>query len=108
VTVMQEPKHPYTQLLLQSIPSPDPDERWGKSVIAASEQDDTNVALRQSRNRCLFAERCPYVMETCWRVRPALFDAHPQRAACFLHDPAVQSSGEARAAVERVRAAALA
>ncbi|MDP8908284.1 MAG: ATP-binding cassette domain-containing protein, partial [Chloroflexota bacterium] len=47
VTVMQEPKHPYTQLLLQSIPSPDPDERWGKSVIAASEQDDTNVALRQ-------------------------------------------------------------
>ena len=35
VTLMQEPKHPYTQLLLQSIPSLDPDEcRWGKLVIA--------------------------------------------------------------------------
>ncbi len=64
VTLMQEPKHPYTQLLLQAIPSPDPDERWGKLMIAASEQVDTKVALRQSRNRCLFAERCPYVMET--------------------------------------------
>jgi peptide/nickel transport system ATP-binding protein len=26
--VLQSPKHPYTQLLLESIPSPDPDVRW--------------------------------------------------------------------------------
>jgi oligopeptide/dipeptide ABC transporter ATP-binding protein len=105
VTVMQEPKHPYTQLLLQSIPSPDPDERWGATAIAASEQDDTNAALRLTRDRCLFAERCPYVMQTCWESRPALFDAQPQRAACFLYDRNVQASGEAGAAIERVQAA---
>jgi peptide/nickel transport system ATP-binding protein len=27
-TVMHEPSHPYTQLLLDSIPQPDPDQRW--------------------------------------------------------------------------------
>jgi peptide/nickel transport system ATP-binding protein len=25
---MEHPSHPYTRLLLESIPSPDPDERW--------------------------------------------------------------------------------
>ncbi len=28
VGVMEHPRHPYTRLLLESIPSPDPDERW--------------------------------------------------------------------------------
>jgi ABC-type oligopeptide transport system ATPase subunit len=27
-TVMHEPSHPYTRLLLDSIPQPDPDQRW--------------------------------------------------------------------------------
>ena len=27
-TVMHEPSHPYTELLLDSIPQPDPDNRW--------------------------------------------------------------------------------
>jgi oligopeptide/dipeptide ABC transporter ATP-binding protein len=103
VTVMREPKHPYTRLLLQSIPSPDPDERWANATIAASEQDDTNAAMRQSRQRCLFAERCPYVMEMCWQHRPPLFDADSQRAACYLFDPNVQASGEAASATERAR-----
>jgi peptide/nickel transport system ATP-binding protein len=28
VGVMENPRHPYTRLLLESIPSPDPDKRW--------------------------------------------------------------------------------
>ena len=38
--VLSNPQHPYTQLLLDSIPSPDPDERWVEdaSAIAALEQ----------------------------------------------------------------------
>ncbi|MDQ4100502.1 MAG: hypothetical protein M3121_08385, partial [Chloroflexota bacterium] len=76
LTLMQGPMRPYAQLLLQASSSLDPDEGWwGKLVIAALEPVDTKVALRQRRQRCLLAERCPYVMETCWRVRPALFDA---------------------------------
>ncbi len=38
--VLQHPEHPYTQLLLDSIPSPDPDQRWQSdlSEIAELEQ----------------------------------------------------------------------
>ena len=38
--VLQNPTHPYTELLLDSIPSPDPDERWKVSIdqIAELEQ----------------------------------------------------------------------
>ncbi|TCC24094.1 ABC transporter ATP-binding protein [Kribbella sindirgiensis] len=38
-TVMHEPSHPYTKLLLDSIPQPDPDQRW-TSRIAVDELDD--------------------------------------------------------------------
>jgi peptide/nickel transport system ATP-binding protein len=37
-TVMHEPSHPYTKLLLDSIPQPDPDLRW-TSRIAVDELD---------------------------------------------------------------------
>ena len=37
-TVMHEPSHPYTQLLLDSIPQPDPDDRW-TGRIAVDELD---------------------------------------------------------------------
>ncbi len=38
--VLQSPEHPYTQLLLDSIPSPDPDQRWDADIseIARLEQ----------------------------------------------------------------------
>jgi len=38
--VLQSPEHPYTQLLLDSIPSPDPDQRWESDIseIARLEQ----------------------------------------------------------------------
>lgn len=33
-TVMHEPSHPYTQLLLDSVPRPDPDQRWTDRISA--------------------------------------------------------------------------
>ena len=29
-TVIKKPKHPYTQLLIDSIPEADPNKKWGK------------------------------------------------------------------------------
>jgi peptide/nickel transport system ATP-binding protein len=80
--VMDQPAHPYTQLLLQSIPSPDPDERWDTLPPPAQGVHPERLA---SRDRCLFAERCPHVMEICWQSRPASYPVDPQHAACFLH-----------------------
>lgn len=37
IGVMDNPQHPYTRLLLESIPSPDPDERWEKRAAPVEE-----------------------------------------------------------------------
>ena len=99
-TVMARPAHPYTQLLLQSIPSPDPDRRWAGLPPAGHSAPADRLA---SRDRCLFAERCPYVMDLCWQARPPRYPAGAQHAACHLHRPdaaapAALVMGEARAA----------
>ncbi|MEO1018447.1 MAG: ABC transporter ATP-binding protein [Pseudomonadota bacterium] len=36
-TVIKDPKHPYTQLLVDSIPWPDPDQAWGSQATIAQE-----------------------------------------------------------------------
>jgi len=83
-TVMGSPTHPYTQLLLQSIPSPDPDERW--HGLPPSNQTPP-AGRADSRDRCLFAERCPYTMDRCWQQRPPRYTVNRQHAACYLHRP---------------------
>jgi oligopeptide/dipeptide ABC transporter ATP-binding protein len=83
-TVMANPAHPYTQQLLSSVPVPDPDARWS-SKIEVSEQ--TAPVRSLSRDRCMFAERCPYVMDRCWAQRPGMYPVRQdQAAACYLHD----------------------
>jgi peptide/nickel transport system ATP-binding protein len=86
--VMARPAHPYTQLLLQSIPSPDPDQGWDKLPPPRREIEADRLA---SRDRCLFAERCPHVMEQCWQARPGVYATGSQRASCFLYRPGIAS-----------------
>ncbi|HEY3108621.1 MAG TPA: oligopeptide/dipeptide ABC transporter ATP-binding protein, partial [Chloroflexota bacterium] len=91
--VMNRPAHPYTQQLLSSVPVPDPDRRWTER-ITVSEQ--TAAVKSHSRERCLFAERCPHVMERCWQERPDMRPARDgQLARCFLYPDAPVAS-EAR------------
>ena len=67
--VTTEPLHPYAQLLIQSVPIPDPTRRWTEVLTMT---DETATAKSPHRNRCFFAERCPYVMDICWQTRPNL------------------------------------
>lgn len=63
--VLAEPLHPYTQLLKQSVPRPDPEEKWeGEVKLAASEGKEYAQA------GCKFAGRCPYVQDVCLREAP--------------------------------------
>jgi oligopeptide/dipeptide ABC transporter ATP-binding protein len=79
--VIQAPKHPYTRLLVSSIPVPDRRRRWTGEDLP----DLDSPAPRVSQG-CAFAPRCPSVMDGCWRHRPAFYrtDQH-QVAACFLY-----------------------
>jgi oligopeptide/dipeptide ABC transporter ATP-binding protein len=82
-TVMSNPSHPYTQQLLSSVPVPDPDRRWTERISVSEQTAEVKV---RSRERCLFAERCPHVMDVCWTARPPTVPVRSdQSAACYLY-----------------------
>ena len=64
--VLMEPKHPYTQLLRESIPEADPTKRWKESVTLAELEHEEYL-----RVGCKFAGRCPLVMDICKQKVPA-------------------------------------
>ena len=83
--VIKQPQHPYTQLLVNSIPWADLNRRWNEMPIQARE-----AALHGNLVQgCKFADRCPQVMARCRTSAPQLYQTAPRRAtACFLHDDA--------------------
>jgi oligopeptide transport system ATP-binding protein len=81
-----EPRHPYTNALLSSIPLPDPDrERARKHVVLTG--DVPSPANPPSG--CVFHTRCPRVHDSCRENTPVLRrqDTHSRRdhlASCFF------------------------
>ena len=79
--VVKQPQHPYTQLLVGSIPMPDPDRRW-----AGEAPGGQAVRFASVRRGCSFANRCPQAMPVCAEASPPLYQTGPRQAvACFLH-----------------------
>ena len=88
-SVIKTPQHPYTRLLIDSIPWPDVNRRWGETEIKAREGEGTDHSPG-----CKFASRCPFVMDKC-RVTPPLFRlAEHHAASCYLMEknPQVESA----------------
>jgi peptide/nickel transport system ATP-binding protein len=86
----EEPLHPYTQLLIASIPSIK--ERKPLQLTEGLTHD-----LRRPPPGCIFQFRCPYVMERCRTVAPPLLEHRPNHfAACHLYDD-VRTSAHASA-----------
>jgi len=79
--VITEPQHPYTRLLIDSIPWPDIDRRWGTTEIKATEAE----ALDYPKG-CKFYARCPYAMEKCQAPPPLFRLSTHQAASCFLQE----------------------
>jgi peptide/nickel transport system ATP-binding protein len=74
-----EPLHPYTQLLIASIPSVK--KRKPLQVTEGVTHD-----LRRPPPGCIFQLRCPYVMEQCRTVVPPLRELRPRHfVACHLY-----------------------
>jgi peptide/nickel transport system ATP-binding protein len=79
--VIRNPQHPYTKLLVSSIPVTDRTKRWGEDDLPIPE-----ASVGRVTQGCRFAPRCPYVMDECWDTIPPLFRIDPDRAAtCFLY-----------------------
>jgi len=78
--VIRNPKHPYTQLLIASIPLPDKRKHWGGAV-----RDD--AAAQRKSSGCRFAPRCPAAMDKCWTNKPPFFQQEAGRSvACYLYE----------------------
>jgi len=58
--VLLNPKHPYTQALIDAISEPDPDNLHKEKKIRINESSDVNI-----NQGCRFRARCPYVIEKC-------------------------------------------
>ena len=79
--VIGTPRHPYSQLLVSSIPLPDLSKAWGGDEIKNAEPTGTITG-----SGCKFAGRCPHVMARCWdEVPPNYLPDSNRLAACFLH-----------------------
>jgi oligopeptide/dipeptide ABC transporter ATP-binding protein len=82
--VVKQPQHPYTQLLVSSIPMASPERTWSTAGGAGA-------AGLQSAERvgCKFAERCPHTTSQCLQAVPPLFHTQQYRAvACYLYNSA--------------------
>jgi oligopeptide/dipeptide ABC transporter ATP-binding protein len=80
--VIRNPQHPYTQLLVASIPWPDPDLQWGGIDIIIP---DGKIAYHEL-NGCKFTPRCPHVMDMCHESPPPLYRVDEKTVArCYLY-----------------------
>jgi oligopeptide/dipeptide ABC transporter ATP-binding protein len=79
-SLFEEPMHPYTQLLIASIPSIK--ERKPLKITEGLTHD-----LRNPPPGCIFQFRCPQVMEQCRKVVPPLRELKPEHyVACHLYE----------------------
>ena len=77
--IFTEPLHPYTKLLLRSVPRVDVDvsrlEYISGTVEGAYEID----------SGCRFYPRCPHAMNRCKEISPPLFEKNGHRVYCHLY-----------------------
>jgi oligopeptide transport system ATP-binding protein len=76
------PRHPYTQALLSSVPVADPKKKSLKPLIDGDVPSPINPP-----SGCAFHTRCRHVMDRCRKEAPALADIGTQhQVACWLNE----------------------
>ena len=81
--VIEAPKHPYVQLLIESIPVPDPTIKWAGDT---SSIDDEQMRT-STKSGCRFYSRCPHHMDVCLTAQPSMIPVgeNGHEAACYLY-----------------------
>ena len=76
--VLLEPRHPYTQALIDAISEPDPNNLHKEKIIRINEPLDIDFY-----SGCRFRARCPYAIDKCADV-PTLEIRDRRNVACFV------------------------
>jgi len=77
--ILTKPLHPYTQILLESIPEPDPTKPWKEEIKLSGMEVKEFEALG-----CKFANRCPYAKDNCFKRRPPDVKIRNRVVKCWL------------------------
>ena len=88
--IYHRPRHPYTQALLASRPTMDPEVKLERSPLTGDPPNPINPPPG-----CRFRTRCAFAEDVCGRVEPALTSggASGNSVACHMHIP---GSGHSR------------
>ncbi|TNC73853.1 ABC transporter ATP-binding protein [Rubellimicrobium roseum] len=78
-----DPRHPYTQALLASVPK-----ARVERVRRLAVMEGQPPVLRTPPDVCTFRDRCPHAYDVCHRLNPQRYPVgEGHDAACFLSDP---------------------
>lgn len=87
-TLIQQPKHPYTQLLLSAVPDPARGLRTADVEIVGE-----IPSLTQVGTGCPFAPRCQHAMDHCHRLMPPVTHlSETSWTRCFLYETAPEGA----------------
>lgn len=95
--VLERPLHPYSQLLKESVPEPEPKEKeaWTRQITLGATE-----AKEFGRVGCKFAGRCPHVMDICRQVDPPDVQVEQRTVKCYLYsEKASQNVNQSAASV---------
>jgi peptide/nickel transport system ATP-binding protein len=80
--IIENPKHPYVQELIDSIPVPDPTVKWDTKITLPPEEE---LRIADAVG-CRFYPRCSKHMDVCARVLPAMVEVEEgHEVACHLY-----------------------
>ncbi|MEM1574255.1 MAG: ABC transporter ATP-binding protein [Candidatus Methanomethylicaceae archaeon] len=75
-----EPLHPYTKMLVNSVPEPNPKKRWVDRVKFPP------LEIKEFRKvGCKFVERCPYAKEICEKQKPKVKLIDKREVRCWQY-----------------------
>jgi len=86
-SIFKRPRHPYTRALIQSLP------RIGERNVRLPAIEGQPPSMEDLPSGCSFHPRCPYRVDVCDKIEPALEFADGHGASCHVFAPGKTTAG---------------
>ncbi|WP_257987832.1 oligopeptide/dipeptide ABC transporter ATP-binding protein [Bacillus sp. V33-4] len=88
VDIFNQPYHPYTKGLLESVPKMD-----GERGVPLQSIQGSIPSINEIPAGCRFSPRCPYATEKCFQEQPLLEFKNNRQVACWHVDLLIKNKG---------------